>query len=507
MLNLHIHGDDPIAAAAPELYGHFAEHIGGVIYDGIWVGRDSKVPNINGFRKEIVEKLRAIHAPVVRWPGGCFAEIYDWRDGIGPVEERPTRINWWWKNDGRYEPNTVGTHEFCEFCQLIGAEPYFAANITATTPLDIRDWVDYCNSPAGTTTLAKLREKNGSKEPFNVRYWGVGNETWGGGGNMTGEMYAHEYRKYSVIMDNTAKGLELICSGANHADWHWPNDTLRILEPSEKHMSGLSLHFYCGQAGHPLTFTEEEWYRQLRQALDIERAIQRNWGFVVGYGMEKWARLVIDEWGCWHRGGTGPSTTMQNWGIEPAPNNPDGVENLFEQQSTMRDAMVAAATLNIFNNHAEKIKMATVAQLVNNLHALFLSGGEYCICTPTYHVFDMMQNHMGGTVLRISGSHGTIERDRYSVPNLSSSASVKDGKLTVTLANLSMTEAADVNLCPDAMELADTAEYIVLTSADPHDCNTYDEPEKVHLVRETRAFDGKVTVPPYSVVTVVAAIK
>ena len=148
-----------------------------------------------------------------------------------------------------------------------------------------------------------------------------------------------------------------------------------------------------------------------------------------------------------------------------------------------------------------------MAQLVNNLHALFLSGGEYCICTPTYHVFDMMQNHMGGTVLRISGSHGTIERDRYSVPNLSSSASVKDGKLTVTLANLSMTEAADVNLCPDAMELADTAEYIVLTSADPHDCNTYDEPEKVHLVRETRAFDGKVTVPPYSVVTVVAAIK
>ena len=191
MLNLHIHGDDPIATAAPELYGHFAEHIGGVIYDGIWVGRDSKVPNITGFRKEIVEKLRAIHAPVVRWPGGCFAEIYDWRDGIGPVEERPTRINWWWKNDGRYEPNTVGTHEFCEFCQLIGAEPYFAANITATTPLDIRDWVDYCNSPAGTTTLAKLREKNGSKEPFNVRYWGVGNETWGGGGNMTGEMYAH----------------------------------------------------------------------------------------------------------------------------------------------------------------------------------------------------------------------------------------------------------------------------------------------------------------------------
>ena len=507
MFKLHIHGDDPIAVAAPELYGHFAEHIGGVIYDGIWVGKDSPVPNVNGFRTEIVEKLKAIHAPVVRWPGGCFAEIYDWRDGIGPAEERPTRLNWWHKHDGRYEPNTVGTHEFVEFCRLIGAEPYIAANITATTPLDIRDWIDYCNSPAGSTTLARLREKNGSREPLNVRYWGVGNETWGGGGNMTGEMYAHEYRKYSVIMDNAARNLELICSGANHADWHWPCDTLRILEPSEKHMSGLSLHFYCGKAGHPLSFTEEEWYRQLRQALDIERAICRNWGFVVGYGMERWARLVIDEWGCWHPGGTGPSSRMKEYGIPGAPNNPDCVENLFEQQSTLRDAVVAASTLNLFNNHAEKIKMATVAQLVNNLHALFLSGGEHCICTPTYHVFDMMQSHMGGTALRISGSHGSIDRQKYCVPNLSSSATLKDGKLTVTLANLSVDTAADVQLIPTALQLSGKAEITVLTSGDPHDHNTYEEPDKVHLRRTDAAdFDGTVTVPAYSIVTVTADV-
>lgn len=502
MYKLHIHGDDVIAKVEPEVYGHFTEHIGGVFYDGIWVGEDSKIPNIRGLRLELIEKMRQIHAPVIRWPGGCFAEIYDWRDGIGPREERPTRISWWYNDDGRYEKNEVGTHEFVDFCRLIGAEPYFAANITATTPMDIRDWMDYCNSPRGTTTLAKLREKNGAPEPFGVKYWGVGNETWGGGGNMTGEMYAHEYRKYAEIMNNTGRGNELICSGANHSDWRWANDVLRVIEPSSRHMNGLSLHFYCGAAGDPLHFSEDEWYRQLRQALDIERAIERNWGFVVGYGMEQHARLVIDEWGCWHPGGSGPSHDMRRWGYEPAPNNPNYAENLFEQQSTMRDAMVSAATLNMFNNHAEKIRMATVAQLVNNLHALFLAGGENFICTPTYHIFDMMQNHQGGNALRISGSTGVIQKERFSVPNISASATVKEGVVTVTLANMSVTESAEIELGASAFEWDDTAEYAILTSDDPHDHNTYEEPDKVHLVRETKAFDGKVTVPAFSVVTV-----
>ena len=506
MYTLHIHGDDPIARIDPNIYGHFTEHIGGVFYDGIWVGEDSAVPNIRGLRLSLIEKMRQIHAPVIRWPGGCFAEIYDWRDGIGPRADRPTRINWWCRSDGRYEPNAVGTHEFIDFCRLIGAEPYFAANITAMTPLDIRDWIDYCNSPAGSTTLARLREANGAKEPFGVKYWGVGNETWGGGGNMTGEMYAHEYRRYAMLMDNACPGLELICSGANHADWHWPNDVLRVIEPSSKILSGLSLHFYCGAAGDPLSFSEEEWYRQLRQALDAERAIERNWGFVVGYGLEQRARLVIDEWGCWHPGGTGPSARMKEYGIEPAPNNPQGVQNLFEQQSTMRDAVVAAATLNLFNNHAEKIRMANIAQLVNNLHCLFLAGGGRFLCTPTFHVYDMMQAHQGGSALRISGSRGEIARERFAVPNVSVSASVKDGKLAVTAANLSVTEAAALDLIPSGFRTGSTAEYLTLTSADPHDCNTYDEPDKVSLKRETLPFDGKVTVPAFSVVTVIADI-
>ena len=501
MLQLTVHGDDPIARVEPELYGHFTEHIGGVFYDGIWVGEDSPVPNIRGFRRELVEKMRQIHAPVIRWPGGCFAEIYDWRDGIGPREDRPTRINWWYRDDGRLEPNSVGTHEFVDFCRLVGAEPYFAANITSTTPLDIRDWIDYCNSPAGSTSLARLRERNGSREPFGVKYWGVGNETWGGGGNMTGEVYAHEYRKYAMIMNNACAGLELICSGANHSDWRWPNDVLRVIEPSARLMSGLSLHFYCGSAGDPLAFTEEEWYRQLRQALDVERAIERNWGFVVGYGMEKHARLVIDEWGCWHPGGSGPSPRMRDYGIEPAPNNPDAVGNLFEQQSTMRDAMVAAATLNLFNNHADKIRMATVAQLVNNLHCLFLAGGDRFICTPTFHVFDMMQAHQGGDALRISGSKGEIARDRYSIPGLSASATVKDGTLTMTLANLSVTETADVKLTFPGLTTDRKAQTAVLTASDPHAHNSYEDPEAVKTERSEVPFDGSFRIPPFSVVT------
>lgn len=501
-MKFHIHGDDVISRIEPEVYGHFTEHIGGVFYDGIWVGEDSPVENIRGFRKEIIEKLRAIEAPVFRWPGGCFAEIYDWRDGIGPREKRPTRINWWTRDDGRYEQNEVGTHEFVAFCRLVGAEPYFAANITSTTPLDIRDWMDYCNSPAGTTTLAKLREENGHREPFGVKYWGVGNETWGGGGNMTGEMYAHEYRKYSVVMDNTDPSAELFVSGANHNDWTWVRDMLPVFKSSEEHMDGLSLHFYCGTAGTATEFTEEEYYRQIRQALDIEGTINRNWGFVVGYGYERKLRLVIDEWGCWHRGGSGPSSKMKEYGITPAPNNPHMAENLFEQQSTMRDAIVAASTLNIFNNNAEKIKMATVAQLVNNLHALFLAGGEYCICTPTYHVFDMMKGHMGGDALRVSGCCGEIGREHYSIPNISVSASRKDGVLTVTLVNMSCSDAADIELCAVGMNTEDEAEITLLTSADVHDHNTYEEPDKVHAVTEVKAYDGRVTVPAASVVTV-----
>lgn len=441
---------------APELYGHFTEHIGGVFYDGLWVGKDSSIPNIKGFRKEIIEKLRAIKAPVIRWPGGCYAETYDWRDGIG--ENRPMRINWWTQNDGRYEPNAVGTHEFMDLCEAVGADAYFAANLTSVTPLHIRNWMDYCLSPKGTTALAKEREQNGHPEPFNVPFWGVGNENWGGGGNMQPDYYANEFRRFSTIMNNAFPKTELFACGENARDFDWTDGLMRNLRNSEKHMQGFAMHYYCGAAGDPVAFSEAEWTQQLEQAAEMEQIIQRNWHIICGYGMQNYAKLVIDEWGCWHPDGSGPSKGY----------------NLFEQQSTMRDAMVTALTLNIFNNHCEKIRMANAAQMVNNLHCLFLAGGEHCIVTPTYHVFDMYKEHQGAQAVRT-----VVTENEEFASSITVSASRKDGKTLVTIGNLSCTEDAEITLEGVGGGIPMQAKAILLHHGDMHAHNTFEAPETV----------------------------
>ncbi len=478
-----------IGKAEKNIYGVFAEHIGGVIYDGIYVGEDSTGPNVHGFRKEIIVKMKKANIPLVRWPGGCFAEVYDWMDGIGPKEERPTRVSCWTMRDGRYEPNLVGTDEFLDFCEQLGAEAYIAANITSTTPMHIRKWIDYCNSPAGTTTLSQLRESNGHKEPYNVKLWGVGNETWGGGGNMTPESYAMEYRRYREMMFDVVPGLELILSGANAGDISWTRQMLSVLDNNRGKSSGMSFHYYCGNAGDTVNFTEEEWYRLLSQAGKMDELIRRHWAAVVSYKMEDKAKLCIDEWGCWHPEGTGPSKGY----------------NLFEQQSTMRDAVVTAMTLNIFNNHCEKIKLCTVAQLVNNLHCLFLSAGENCICTPTYHVFDMMQYHQDATVIRTIAECDGLPED---LPGLSVSASMKDGMLTVTAANLSATEDREVSLVPFGGEIGKEAEIITLGDGDIHAYNTFEQPERVvPTTKKVENFSGVVSIPAGGVVTVRVSLK
>ncbi len=441
---------------APEIYGHFAEHIGGVIYDGIWVGKDSAVPNQNGFRTEIVEKLKAIHAPVIRWPGGCFAETYDWRDGIG--ENRPTRRNWWTFRDGRMESNEVGTHEFMDFCEAVGAKAYVAANLTSVSPLHIRNWMDYCLSPRGSTTLALEREKNGHPEPFPIPYWGVGNENWGGGGNMDPTFYANEFRRFSCLMDNAVPGVELYACGSNGFGYDWTDGLMRALRDSERHLHGFAMHYYCGKAGDPLHFSNEEWDAQLRQAARMEEIIERNWHIICGYGMEKQAKLVVDEWGCWHPDGSGPSQGA----------------NLFEQQSTMRDAMVTALTLHIFNKHCDKIRMANVAQLVNNLHALFLSAGEHCITTPTYHVFDLLQGHQGAESIETTVTNNAVFSESITV-----SASRRDGKTLVTIGNLSCTQDAEICLECVGADMPARAEAKLLFAEDPHAHNTFEHPNAV----------------------------
>ena len=450
-----------LGTIAPEIYGHFSEHIGGVFYDGLWVGKDSEIPNINGFRKDLVEKLRAIHPPVLRWPGGCFAETYDWRDGIG--ENRPVRPNWWTENDHRYETNEVGTHEFMELCELIGAKPYVAANITSLTPQEIRNWMDYCLSPRGTTTLALEREKNGHPEPFDVPYWGLGNENWGGGGNMRPETYADEYRRMSMLARNVMNGagrrdIELYACGSNGFDYSWTHGTMPIWAESSKIINGFAMHYYCGKAGDTVNFTDAEWDQLIYQANRMEEIILRNWNIISAHNMQDKCKLVVDEWGCWHPEGTGPSKGY----------------NLFEQQSTMRDAMVAALTLNIFNNHCDKVRMANVAQLVNNLHCLFLAGGENFIVTPTYHVFDLYQGHQGANAIE------TIVTDNETLAeSLSVSASTKDGKTLVTIGNLSVHNDVEVSLETLGVALPANGKIKTLAADDPRAHNTFDNPEAV----------------------------
>ena len=440
-----------LGVIAPEIYGHFAEHIGGVIYGGIWVGKESEIPNINGFRKEIIEKLRAINAPVIRWPGGCFAETYDWRDGIG--KKRPTRINWWGYRDGKYEPNTVGTHEFMDFCEAVGAKAYFAANLTSVTPLHIRNWMDYCLSPQGSTTLAREREANGHPEPFDIPFWGVGNENWGGGGSMTPEQYADEFRRFYTVMKNAFGNTEYFMCGENGMDYGW---TDRVIRNTCGLGDGFTSHYYGGTAGEAVEFSDDDWDTLIKKAHDMEELIERNVNIIRGSGSS--VKLVIDEWGCWHKEGSGPS----------------GGENLFEQQSTVRDAVVTALTLNIFNSHCKDIRMANAAQLVNNLHTLFLADGENCITTPTYHVFDMYTEHMGADSIECVVTDTAALSSAISV-----SASVKDGKTLVTVCNLSCRDEALVSLEGVGVAIPKNVRAEILSSDDIHAHNTFEKPNAV----------------------------
>ena len=467
MEKLYLVPQKKIGRIAPEIYGVFTEHIGGCVYDGIYCGDAAE--NIHGFRKAIIDDLRAIDTPLVRWPGGCFAETYDWRDGIGPVENRPVRLSWWTPSDGKYEPNIVGTDEFLDFTALVGATPYVAANLTATTPRDIRDWVDYINSPANTTTYAKLRAANGHPEPYNVKLWGVGNENWGGGGNMTPEYYAGEYRKYAELMANASPDLTLIGCGANADDFGWTRRVLAELSKKSVRMDGLAFHYYCGTAGGAVDFTDDQWRELIARAGRMQELIDRHWAAAVSYGMEDKARLCIDEWGCWHDDKT--DLIAEN--------------HLFEQQSTMRDAVISALTLNIFNRNCEKIRLCAVAQLVNNLHALFLAHEDKCIRTPTYHVFDMFKAHMGAEAIEVIAPDG-----------ISASASVKNGTMTVTLANTTPDRDITLSLTAFGMDGAGSAEIATLGTGDLHAHNTFDCPEAVTIHRETRArFDGELTLP------------
>ena len=475
------------------IYGHFSEHIGGLFYDGLWVGEDSDIPNIKGFRKSLVESFRKINPPVLRWPGGCFAEIYNWRDGIGKRSERPTTVNWWYNNDKRVESNQVGTHEFVEFCRLVGAEPYFAANITSVTPLEIRNWIEYCNFPENLTSLSKLRGTNGDLKPLDVKYWGIGNENWGGGGNMTPQMYAREFKKYKAICESAGNSdTKFIACGPNSFDYSWTKGFMEEYKYNPGAFYGFSLHYYCSFFGEEaVIFDEEEYYQLISQANRMDELIRRHRDIMDYYDPDKTLGLIVDEWGCWHKEGGGPSKGY----------------NLFEQQSAMRDALVAGLTLNIFNNNCDVVIMANVAQLCNCLHSLYLAEKENFIETPNYFVFDMYKTHQNGRQIKIIDDFETIEvKERPDIKAVSSSASINEnGDITITLVNLDYNLNREVKINSFGGEIKGEAEITVLAADDPRAHNTFENPKAVQpTVYSKMISEGDIiTLPKSSVVSII----
>ena len=468
--------DEPIGTISPDLYGHFTEHIGGVIYDGIWVGEKSKVRNEQGIRSDLIEHMRRLKPSVVRWPGGCFADSYNWRDGIGPRAQRPRRTNFW-INDGflagapdgptKYEPNEFGTNEFARFCRLIGAQPYLAANLRSNTARDFYEWVEYCNAPAGRTTLADQRASEGEAEPFKVRFWGVGNESWGCGGNFTPEEYAAEFRRFTAWVPGFGVPLAFIASGPNGGDLDWTRKFFARVTARDKgilrSIYGWALHYYCGTSGkgNSLEFTTADWYDLLGKALRMETLIRDHWAAMGEVDREHRVKLVVDEWGAWHR----PGTEVARW-------------HLFGQTSSMRDALVAALTLDIFNRHADKVAMANVAQLINNLHSLFLANEDKFVATPNFHIFEMYAAHHGGRSLRTEFNIGEPGGTAPGLPALAGSASLHDRRAVLTVANTHATEPVEAELRIRGAGVR-SGRGRILTGPDIHAHNSFSEPRAV----------------------------
>jgi alpha-N-arabinofuranosidase len=455
--------DEPIGHIRPSIYSQFAEHIGGVIYDGIWVGPDSKVPNVDGVRKDIIDHVKRIGCVVVRWPGGCFADRYHWRDGIGPRDKRPRRFGRWREET---ESNQFGTHEFIRFCRLSDVEPYFAANVGTGSSEEFQQWVEYCNAPAGSTSLADERVANGDREPFGVRYWGVGNESWGCGGKFTPEDYCREYRKFTEWVPGYHVPLYLIAAGPNGNDVEWTRRFFKKwADYARAPIQGWAPHYYCGTTGHALEFNRDQWYEQLHRANRMETLVKDQWAALGEFDPEHKIKLIVDEWGSWH---------------------PEGTEinrrHLYEQMGTLRDALVAALTLDTFNRHAEKVDMANVAQLVNNLHSLFLADGDRFVATPTFHIYEMYRPHHDGKSVRLAVESPDVRfkaggKDE-AIFRVAGSASLKDRALTITLVHSHASEEAELRL---RLRGASAAEVrtTTLTHAELNAHNTFENPNSV----------------------------
>ena len=471
------------------IYGHFAEHLGHCIYGGLYVGdNNTRIPNKNGVRLDVLEALKKLKVPVLRWPGGCFADTYHWKDGIGPKDKRPSMLNVWWGNVK--EDNSFGTNEFLNMCEMLGAEPYLSGNVGSGTPQELSDWVKYTIHPNGSSPMPELRQQNGRPNPWHVKFWGIGNEAWGCGGNMKPEYYANIYRQYVTFMTNgdPKERIFRIASGASDADYNWTEVLMRDIPHNM--LDAVGVHHYSvidwNKKGSATGFSEEEYYTTMQRALQMEELVTKHSAVMDKYDPKKRVAMAVDEWGGWYD-------------VEPGTNG----AFLF-QQNTMRDAMIAGTTLNIFNNHCDRVKMANLAQIVNVLQAVVLTNDEKIILTPTYHVMEMYNVHQDAIMLPISVSSNDYKMGKESLKAISASASKdKTGLTHISLVNIDANKEQEVAVKISGANYSGVTGRI-LTSDKIQNYNSFENPNKVTPTNFTGAsLNGstlKIKLPPYSVV-------
>ncbi|MBP7334749.1 alpha-L-arabinofuranosidase C-terminal domain-containing protein [Niveispirillum sp.] len=483
----------PGPVLAPEIQGQFAEHLGRLIYEGIWVGEKSSIPNIKGYRKDVLEALKAIRVPLIRWPGGCFADEYHWRDGIGPRNKRPVGVNTNW--GGVAETNEFGTHEFMEYSELVGARTYVNGNIGTGSAREMADWVEYITSPS-KSTLAQTRRANGRDKPWTLDWFAIGNETWGCGGNMRAEYYTDQLRQIrTFIKPAPGQPTRIIAAGSGTDDVSW-TDT--VMAGAGSMIDAISLHHYAlpsmgrptrgtwKEKGSATEFTESDWFALMHSALYMDDLIAKHVAVMDKHDPQKKVALVVDEWGNW---------------FDPTPGSNPG---FLEQQNSLRDALTAAINLNIFHKHADRVRMANIAQMVNVLQALILTDGPKMLLTPTYHVFDMYKDFQGATQFPVTVTGPKYTYAERSLPSISASAArAKDGSILVALANIDPNNTVSTSINLDGATAASVSGRILTASA-MNSHNSFAQPETVKPAPFTGAgVNGStlsVTLPPKSVV-------
>jgi alpha-N-arabinofuranosidase len=452
-----------------DIYGHFAEHLGRCIYDGIWVGEKSSIPNINGYRKDIIFALKDLNIPLLRWPGGCFADTYHWKDGIGPKEKRASIVNVNW--GGVTEDNSFGTHEFLNLCEILGCDAYVSGNVGSGTVQEMAEWAEYMTS-SNESPMTKLRKHNGREKPWNVKYFGIGNEAWGCGGDMTAEYYANVCKQFGLYLNYANNKMIKVASGGRDSDFnHWTEVAMK--DVGNQRIQGLSLHYYTfpgdwNNKSSATDFNEILWFITMKKTLKMDTIIQDHKNIMNTYDKDKKVGLMVDEWGVW-------------CDVEPGTN-----PGFLYQQNSLRDALVAAINLNIFNNHADRVKMSNIAQIVNVLQSVILTKGNQMVLTPTYYVYKMYKVHQNARLIPL-----TLISEKYSFNNefiasLSASASIDvNGKIHITIANLNPNKSIETSLLV-GKKVKSISKGEIITSKNINDFNDFEKAEKVNI----KPFDG-----------------